>query len=184
MRLQANGARTARPTACTSPRPIRRGNPGSRTCRARSRPQERAATRRGRATRRTSPLVRAREVPLRLRARAGRALPSLPPRSRTEALATRPFTAMLRRTPIPASSTTRLEPPYETNGRGIPVSGAIPSAAARSTAACPETSAVMPAASSFPNGSWHRMAMRNPATASSANAQITTVAPISPAPRR
>ena len=32
---------------------------------------------------------------------------------------------MLRRIPTEASSTTRLEPPYETNGSGIPVSGAI-----------------------------------------------------------
>ena len=54
---------------------------------------------------------------------------------------------------MPARSTTRLDPPYETNGSGIPVSGAIPSAAARLIAACPHTSAVMPAASSFPNGS-------------------------------
>ncbi len=32
---------------------------------------------------------------------------------------------------MPARSTTRLEPPYETNGSGMPVSGAMPSAAAR-----------------------------------------------------
>jgi hypothetical protein len=38
---------------------------------------------------------------------------------------------MLRRMPTEKSSTTRLEPPYETNGRGIPVSGANPRTAAR-----------------------------------------------------
>ena len=43
--------------------------------------------------------------------------------------------AMLRRTPTPTSITTRLEPPYETNGSGIPVSGARPSAAAMLIAA-------------------------------------------------
>src|SRR5262249_49361935 len=33
----------------------------------------------------------------------------------------------------PSTSTTRLEPPYETNGSGIPVSGASPSTAARAS---------------------------------------------------
>jgi hypothetical protein len=38
---------------------------------------------------------------------------------------------MLRRTPTDARSTTRLDPPYDTNGSGIPVSGATPITAAR-----------------------------------------------------
>jgi hypothetical protein len=38
---------------------------------------------------------------------------------------------MLRRMPTAASTTTRLEPPYETNGSVIPVSGAAPITAAR-----------------------------------------------------
>jgi hypothetical protein len=70
---------------------------------------------------------------------------------------------MLRRTPTPTSITTRLEPPYETNGSGIPVSGAIPTQAAMLIAACPQTSAVTPAASRFANGSRQAIASRIPA---------------------
>ena len=87
---------------------------------------------------------------------------------------------MLRRTPAEASETTRLEPPYETNGSVIPVNGARPSTAARLMSACPQTSAVMPAARSFPNGSLQRIAIRNPASARTANAQITSVTPMRP----
>jgi len=58
---------------------------------------------------------------------------------------------------------TRLEPPYETNGSGIPVSGASPSTAARLIAACPQTSAVIPAARRLPKGSLQEMASRRPA---------------------
>src|SRR6266540_1844810 len=43
---------------------------------------------------------------------------------------------MLRRTPTEASETMRLEPPYETNGSVIPVSGARPTTAARLTLVC------------------------------------------------
>ena len=60
---------------------------------------------------------------------------------------------------------TRLDPPYDTNGSGMPVSGASPSTAARLIAACPHTSAVMPAARRFPNGSLHAIARRRPAYA-------------------
>jgi hypothetical protein len=42
---------------------------------------------------------------------------------------------MLRRIPTQARPITRLEPPYETNGSGIPVSGARPITAARLIAA-------------------------------------------------
>ena len=58
---------------------------------------------------------------------------------------------------------TRLEPPYETNGSGIPVSGASPSTAARLIAACPAISAVIPAARRLPNGSLHASASFRPA---------------------
>ena len=67
--------------------------------------------------------------------------------------------------PTAASSTTRLEPPYERNGSGIPVSGATPITAAMLIAAWPETSTVRPAASRFPKGSRQRSAMLNPAYA-------------------
>ena len=75
---------------------------------------------------------------------------------------------MLRRIPTEASSTTRLEPPYDTNGSGIPVSGAIPITAPMLTAACPQTSTVRPDASSFPNGSRQPPAILRPAHAKSA----------------
>jgi hypothetical protein len=42
---------------------------------------------------------------------------------------------MLRRMPTEASITTRLEPPYDTNGSGMPVSGARPMTALTLTAA-------------------------------------------------
>lgn len=70
---------------------------------------------------------------------------------------------MLRRIPTPASPTTRLEPPYETNGRVIPVSGAMPITAAMLISAWPQTSVVMPAASRFPKGSLQPSATRKPA---------------------
>ncbi len=57
---------------------------------------------------------------------------------------------MLRRIPTEASKTSRLVPPNETNGSGMPVTGAIPSTAPRFTAAWPHTSEVIPAASSLP----------------------------------
>ena len=62
----------------------------------------------------------------------------------------------------------------------MPVSGASPSTAARFTAACPLTSAVMPAATSFPNGSRQRRATVKPANANAANAPMTNNEPISP----
>ena len=48
------------------------------------------------------------------------------------------------------------------------------------TAACPHTSEVTPAASSFPNGSRQRSATVKPANANAAKAAITAVVPISP----
>ena len=70
--------------------------------------------------------------------------------------------AMLRRMPTDRSATTRLEPPYETNGSGIPVSGASPRTAARLTAAWPQMSAVMPAASRFRRDPCSAMATGDP----------------------
>ena len=75
---------------------------------------------------------------------------------------------MLRRIPTEASSTTRLEPPYETNGSGIPVSGASPITAATFTVACPQTSIVSPTARRFPNGSLQPRAIFKPAQAKTA----------------
>ena len=72
------------------------------------------------------------------------------------------------------------EPPAETNGSGMPVSGAIPSTAARLMVACPQTSAVRPAARSFPKGSRQRIAMRKPAKANAAKPQITSAEPTRP----
>ncbi len=69
---------------------------------------------------------------------------------------------MLRSTPTETSSTTRLDPPYETKGSGIPVSGATPITAARLITAWPQTSVVSPAASRFPNGSLQRRAILIP----------------------
>ena len=70
---------------------------------------------------------------------------------------------MLRRMPTERSATTRLEPPYETNGSGIPVSGASPTTAATLIAAWQQIIAVIPAASRFPNGSRQPIAVRSPA---------------------
>jgi hypothetical protein len=70
---------------------------------------------------------------------------------------------MLRTIPTAASSTTRLEPPYERKGSGIPVSGATPITAAVLITAWPQTSTVMPAARRFPNGSLQRSATFMPA---------------------
>ena len=87
---------------------------------------------------------------------------------------------MLRRTPTLASITTRLEPPYETNGSGIPVSGATPVVAAMLIAACPQTSAVTPAASRLANGSRETIASRTPAYANAQNAATRSATPTSP----
>jgi len=57
----------------------------------------------------------------------------------------------------------RLEPPYETNGSGIPVSGARPMTALTLTAAWPQISAVIPAARNFPKGSRQASATLKPA---------------------
>jgi len=70
---------------------------------------------------------------------------------------------MLRRIPTPASRTTSDDPPYERNGSGITVRGALPITAKMLIAACPQTSTVSPVASRFPNGSLQRIAMSNPA---------------------
>ena len=50
---------------------------------------------------------------------------------------------------MPASSTIRLVLPYEMNGNGTPVSGAIPSTAKKFSVAWQRISEVIPAASSF-----------------------------------
>ena len=62
----------------------------------------------------------------------------------------------------------------------MPVSGASPMAAAMLIAACPQTSAVIPAASRFPKGSRQAIASLIPAYAKAQNAIITSVTPTSP----
>ena len=60
-----------------------------------------------------------------------------------------PVAATFSTSPIAASSTTRFELPYETNGSGTPVSGAMPSTAKKLSDAWVRISAVSPAASSL-----------------------------------
>ena len=50
---------------------------------------------------------------------------------------------------MPPSSTTRFELPYDTNGRGTPVSGAMPRTAKKLRVAWQRISEVIPAASSL-----------------------------------
>ena len=57
----------------------------------------------------------------------------------------------------------RLEPPYETNGSGIPVSGAMPSTAARLITAWPLISAVMPGGEPLAERVLAESASRSPA---------------------
>ena len=57
---------------------------------------------------------------------------------------------MLRRIPTPASSTIRLEPPYERNGSGTPVSGANPITAKRLIIDVTSTIEVKPATRILP----------------------------------
>ena len=87
---------------------------------------------------------------------------------------------MLRRMPTETSATTRLEPPYDTKGSGIPVSGASPITAARLIAAWPHTSTVRPAASRLPKGSLQLSAIRRPKYANAPYAAMTAAAPMSP----
>ena len=81
---------------------------------------------------------------------------------------------------MPASATTRLEPPYETNGSVMPVTGATPSTAARLVAAWAPMSTVRPAASSEPKRSGQLMAMRMPAQQKTPNAVMTPRVPTRP----
>ena len=74
----------------------------------------------------------------------------------------------------------RLEPPYETNGSVIPVTGASPSTAARFVAAWAPMSTVRPVASSEPKRSGHIAAIRSPAQQNAAKAEITPAVPMSP----
>jgi hypothetical protein len=73
-----------------------------------------------------------------------------------------------------------LVPPYETSGSGIPVSGAIPTTAARFSAAWPQTRTVSPAARYFANGSRQASAIRVPAYAKTTYARTSSAIPNSP----
>jgi len=59
-----------------------------------------------------------------------------------------PPPATLSSSPIPASTTSRLDEPLEMNGSGTPVSGARPSTAKMFSSAWDRISEVIPAASS------------------------------------
>jgi hypothetical protein len=87
---------------------------------------------------------------------------------------------MLRRIPTEASTTTTLVPPYDTSGSGIPVSGAIPTTAARFSAAWPQTRTVSPVATYLPNGSRHESAILVAAYANTTYARISAESPKSP----
>ena len=163
-RRHASGARPARASARSSARLAPAGSRRRGTGRTRSRLQERAALRPDPATRRRSPARRGSSTLRRPRSTAPRVRPSPRPRSGTRARrSTASALPMLRRIPTAPSATIRLDPPYETNGSVIPVSGAIASTAARLIAACPQMRTVSPAASSFPNGSRQASAIRKPA---------------------
>ena len=74
-----------------------------------------------------------------------------------------PARAMDASTPTAPSVTISAVPPNETNGSGTPVIGSRPVTAPRFTMACRPIHDVMPAASSRPNVSGARTAIRMPA---------------------
>ncbi len=72
------------------------------------------------------------------------------------------------------------EPPNDTNGSGMPVTGSSPTTAPMLITACAITHTVTPAASSEPNRSGAGIAMRTPSTANTANRPSTRKHPIRP----
>ena len=85
--------------------------------------------------------------------------------------------------PMPASVTIMLVPPKLMNGTGTPVSGSTPSTPPKLSTAWPTTSAVMPAASRWPNGSFAASAIEKPAQAIAANPTTTASIRSARAPR-
>ena len=82
--------------------------------------------------------------------------------------------------PTAAKLMTRLEPPADTNGSGMPVTGISPTTTPMLMNAWRQIQAVIPAASSAPNVSGARRAVRMPAYASSTNSPMTRPAPTNP----
>ena len=85
-----------------------------------------------------------------------------------------------RRTPTAAKLTTSDEPPALMNGSVMPVTGRSATTTPMFTNAWMQSHAVIPPASSAPNVSGARIAVRMPATARMPNNAITTVAPRKP----
>src|SRR5581483_7527682 len=88
--------------------------------------------------------------------------------------------ATLSITPIAAMVMTSDEPPNDTNGRGTPVIGSMPMTAPMLMIACTTTQAVTPDATSMPNRSGARVAVRTPNTARAANRATMRMAPSRP----
>ena len=74
----------------------------------------------------------------------------------------RPWRATFTRTPAPTIVQTSAVPPNDTNGKGTPVTGSTPTTPPRLSTAWPTIQAVAPAASSVPNRSGARAAVRIP----------------------
>lgn len=72
------------------------------------------------------------------------------------------------------------EPPCESSGSGIPVTGSIASTTPMFRNAWPQIQTTIPVASSAPKVSGARRATRNPRRAIVMNAPITTTAPKKP----
>lgn len=84
------------------------------------------------------------------------------------------------RIPIAARLTVRDDPPAETKGSVIPVTGTTATTTPMLMSAWKHIQAVMPAAINPPKVSGARMAVRMPAYASAAKRPITTAPPTSP----
>lgn len=82
--------------------------------------------------------------------------------------------------PAAASDTTRLVPPYEINGKGMPVSGNIAIIAPILINAWAKNHSEMPAANKRENASGALAAICKPRKHSAANSPIITSDPISP----
>ena len=87
---------------------------------------------------------------------------------------------MLAKMPIIAHDTTRFEPPYEINGKGIPVNGMRDTMALKLIIICKDRANAIPPARSFPKSSDAVNAIRRAESTRTKNKIITIVAPINP----
>ena len=83
-------------------------------------------------------------------------------------------------TPVATSATSRLERPYEMNGKVIPVAGSSARLTPMWSAAVTPTSAVSPTASSCPKGSPAERAIRKPSHTNVPNRARMTSTPMNP----